>query len=142
MIDMKKGIIITILVNLLFIIGQLWYFKSVDPFAPTHLFALGFVVNLILYLIAACIFIKFYDAANWGKLELVTVINVLVSMACVTLIGIGTDVHMGLVGYMGIASILLGGIGIGKNGCKISLSFVLWGFFILWWTENWYLSVH
>lgn len=135
---MRKGITIIILVNLIFIIAQLRYFSLAIPYAQTHLFMEGFIVDMALYAISLVIFIKFYDTTNWGKVELIAVINIILSMACVVLLGNGMDVHMGLIGYMGIASILLGGIGIGKDGCKISLSFVVWGFFIFGWTDNWY----
>lgn len=135
---MRKGIIIIILVNLIFIIAQLRYFSLAISYAQTHLFMVGFIVNMVLYAISLVIFIKFYDTTNWGKVELLAVINVILSMVCIAFLGNGMDVHMGLIGYMGIASILLGGIGIGKDGCKISLSFVVWGFFIFGWTDNWY----
>ncbi|MCI9598268.1 MAG: hypothetical protein HFE75_13420 [Firmicutes bacterium] len=135
---MRKGINIIILVNLMFIIAQLRYFSLAIPHAQTHLFMVGFIVSMALYAVSLVIFIKFYNTTNWGKIELIALINVILSMTCIAFLGNGMDIHMGLIGYMGIASILLGGIGIGKNRSKISLSFVVWGFFIFGWTDNWY----
>lgn len=140
---MKKGTIIIILVNLTFITTQLRYFSLAIPYAYArtdwfHSFLISFIFNIVEYAISLLIFVKFYNATNWGKVELLAVVNVILSMACIAFLGNGTDIHMGLIGYMGIASILLGGIGIGKDGCKISLSFVIWGFFIFRWTDNWY----
>lgn len=74
---MRKGITIIILVNLIFIIAQLRYFSLAIPYAQTHLFMEGFIVDMALYAMSLVIFIKFYDTTNWGKVELIAVINII-----------------------------------------------------------------
>ena len=136
---MKKWMVITLVVNLIFLINQFHYFFEVNPYAPTAVFAVGFFISIFLYLTALFFFIKFHRGA-WKKLDLAATAVSLLSMGAISLIGAGIDVSMGVAGYSAYGSILLGIIGWGKYRQKWYAAFLLYGIFALLWTANWYES--
>lgn len=137
--SMNKFIISTLMISFIFWACQVRYFLIANKTAPTSLFAAGFLVCVLLYLIAFFLFIKFQNQL-WTNIEVISVIVVLISMLLLSLTAAGIDVSMRIIEVTGYISVLLGIIGACKNKHKVDVTFIIWGVFILIWVTNWYES--